>query len=1115
MKNSQQSKNGRPYVGLFPNIPIYMRIAVILLFVTVFQMGAVTTSDLILGQPFVATDDNYKVEDRQIESKKDVVVNERLQNRKRIQGVVTDEKGEFVIGASVIEKGTSNGVISDINGQFDLEVSYNSVLLVSFVGYLTQSVNITNQTALRIVLQEDMQSLDEVVVVGYGVMKKKLVTGATTQIKSDEILKKNTSTVLDALKGQTPGVSIQRVSAQPGDGFKVSIRGLGTTGNSSPLYIVDGVTVPDIDNLNPSDIETVDVLKDASSAAIYGSRASNGVILIGTKKGIAGKPTITYDGYYGIQNVAKKLNYLNAQDYLMLMSEFYTNNNAAIPDFPSLIPGYEDIASGRWNGSNWLHETTNKNAPIQNHSLNVSGGTEQSVYSIGLSLYSQEGIVGKPATPEYSRYTFQANMETILLKNSEFYVLKIGENLSYNNRSRNTAVDVNSANQNSFASIMSGVPVIRVYNPDPTDPGPYTSYFPYDKYGGPTGIAPTAPNPLAYLEYGRSGNLTRTNSINGNVYLSFQPLKDLIFRSSFGLNHYSESSRRFVPRYFLTATTTSSYYINSIDRTTQSISTGLTWMFENTLSYSLDLKKNHFDFLLGTSAEKSGIGENISGSNGNSLFNDFEYAYLVNNKTIDPSMTTLTGSPLIPGRLLSFFGRASYDYNQTYMATVVLRADGSSNFAKGQQWGYFPSVSAGWNITNEDFMESARTWVNQFKLRASWGQNGNQSIAPFQYLSTISFSGANFYNYSDKSKYTSGGYPNIIANKDVTWETSEQIDVGFDSYFLDSRLGATFDWYKKTTRDWLIRAPILASDGTGAPYVNGGNVQNTGYEFALAWRDQVNDFSYSIMSNITFQKNKVTRINNPEGIIHGPNGTLHADQTEAYRAEVGYPIGYFWGLKSDGLFQNQSEIDNYKNAEGDVIQPSAKPGDMRFVDQNGDGVINQGDNINLGDPNPNSIFGFSIDLSYKGFDFNAIANGVAGNQIMWNYFNNNNHGVYNWMDIALNRWHGEGTSNSYPRISTGSTQDIQMSDRFVADADYLRLTNLTLGYDFCRLWKKAPLKQLRFYTSIQNLFTLTSYKGFNPEVGNSGPNSGNWAGGVDTSPYPLARTIMFGITIKH
>ncbi|MCC8152975.1 MAG: SusC/RagA family TonB-linked outer membrane protein [Tannerellaceae bacterium] len=719
------------------------------------------------------------------------------QTTRKITGQVTDEVGIPVIGANVFIKTTSIGTITDINGDFSIDASPGQILVVSYIGYASTEITVGNQTAYNIRIVENTQAIDEVVVVGYGVMKKKLVTGATVRVKGEDITKKNTSTVLDALKGQTPGVNIQKVSAQPGDGYKVNIRGLGTTGNSAPLYIVDGVTVPDINSLNPSDIETVDVLKDASSAAIYGARASNGVILIGTRKGKAGKPTISYDGYYGIQNIAKKLNYLNVQDYLMLMSEFYTNNNAAIPDYASQIQGYEDIVSGRWKGSNWLEETTNKNAPIQNHSINISGGTEQSVYAIGLSMDTQEGIVGKPATPKYTRYTFRVNTETTLIKSKTFDILKVGENLNFSNTSRNITIGENAANQNSFASIMSGVPVIQVYNPDPTSPGLYPAYFPYDKYGGPVGIAPTAPNPLAYLEYGRSGNRTRTSGLNGNIYLELQPVKDLVFRSSFGINYYTESMWQFIPAYFLSATTTSSYYINSVDKTTQAIETGTKWIFENTLTYNLDVKSHHFNFLLGTSAEKTGIGESISGTNGNSLFNSFDYAYLVNNKIIDPSMTVLTGSPLTPGRLLSYFGRVSYDYNQTYMATVVLRADGSSNFAKGKQWGYFPSVSAGWAISNEPFMESVAGWMDYFKLRASWGQNGNQSISPFQYLSTISFTGANFYNYTDKSRYTSGGYPNIMANEDVTWETSEQIDLGFDAHFLNSRLGVAFDWYSK------------------------------------------------------------------------------------------------------------------------------------------------------------------------------------------------------------------------------------------------------------------------------------------------------------------------------
>lgn len=1040
---------------------------------------------------------------------------------KKVTGVIKDATGEPVIGANVLMKGGSadgsvNGTITDINGVFEMEVPDNAILQISYIGYEPQDVPIRNSEKLNIRLKEDSQSLEEVVVMGYGVQKKKLVTGATVQVKGDEIVKRNTSTVLDALKGQTPGMSIQKVSAQPGDGFKVNIRGLGTTGNSAPLYIVDGVTVPDINSLNPSDIESIDVLKDAASAAIYGSRASNGVILIVTKHGKVGKPSISYDGYYGIQNVAKKLDYVNAQDYLMLLSEYYTNNNAPIPDFAPQIPGYENIADGTWKGTDWMKETTNKNAPIQNHSLNVTGGTEQSIYSLGLSLDSQEGIVGKPAIPTYDRYTFRMNTELLLIKDKNLEILKVGENFNFSHTTRRVTISENASNQQSFATVASGCPLIRLYNPDPTDQGPYTTYYPYDVYGGPVGVAPTAPNPIAYLDYAKSGGIRRNNDFNGNVYLTFQPIKGLIFRSSFGINSRIQSDRNWVPAYCLTATTASSYFVNNVDKTTQMMSSGMKWMFDNTLSYKFEVNKTHsFDVLLGTSAEKDGIGESLTGSNGNSLFDSFDYAYLVNNKTVDPSYTTLSGQPLRFSRLLSFFGRASYDYKQTYMATVVLRTDGSSNFAPGNQWGYFPSVSAGWAVSNETFMEDTKSWLDFFKIRASWGQNGNQSISPFQYLSTVSFMNANFFKYSDKTKYIAGGYPNIIANPDITWETSVQTDFGIDARFLNSRLGVTFDWYKKQTIDWLIQAPILATDGTGAPYINGGDVENRGFEVALTWSDQLGDFNYTIAPNFTQQKNEVTRIANPEGIIHGNKGVLHADQTESYRAQVGYPIGYFWGLQSDGLFQNPQQVQDYKNKDGKLIQSGAKPGDMKFVDQNGDGVIDQKDNVMLGDPNPDFIFGFSLNASYKGFDLTAVGSGVLGNQVIWNYFNNNGHGTYNWSTLALKRWHGEGTSNSYPRINTGSTQDITMSDRFVSDAGFLRLTNLTLGYDFNRLWKRSPLKQARLFLSAQNLFTLTSYQGYNPEVGSNGPSGGNWAGGVDTTPYPLARTFMIGVSMKY
>jgi TonB-dependent starch-binding outer membrane protein SusC len=1033
----------------------------------------------------------------------------------RITGTVTDNNGKVIPDATITEKGTTNSASSNNDGSFAINVSSTrAVLSVSSVGYETNDIVVGTQTNLIASLATKTAAMEEVVVIGYGVQKKKLVTGATSQVKGADIQKRNMPAVLDALKGQVAGLTITKVSAQPGDGFKVNIRGIGTTGNAEPLYVVDGVPVPNINNLNPADVESLDILKDAASAAIYGARASNGVILITTKKGRVGKPSITYDGYYGIQNVAKKVEYLGAKDYLVLMAEHYKNNNIAVPNFSALIPGYAGIADGTWDGTNWLDATSNKNAPIQSHSVNISGGTEQAIYSMGIGSDAQEGIVGKPAVPTYKRLSFRMNSEYTLLKRNNLDVLKVGENFTYGNIGRHVTILEGAGNETSYASVASGSPVIQIYNPDPTKQGPYP-YFPYNVYGSPTGVAPTAPNPMAWLDYAKKGNFSRTNNLNGNLYLTLQPSKGLVFRSSFGIYSFSLSNRSFVPAYLLSATATTSYFVNNLDRTSQSIQMGTKWIFDNTVNYKFTLKDKHnFDVMIGGSAEKSGIGESISGENANSLFDNFDYAYLTNNRTIDPAFTRLSGQPLVPSRILSGFSRVSYDLNQTYMLTAVFRADGSSNFAPGNRWGFFPSLSAGWVLSNEKFMASTSSWLNVFKLRASWGENGNQSISPFQYLSTISFNGAPFFRYADRTRFDNGGYPNILPNPDVTWETSVQTDIGVDARFLRNKLGLTFDWYNKQTKDWLLRAPVMATNGTGAPFINGGDVENRGYEVALTWNDRIGKLNYGISANFAQQKNTVISIANQEGIIHGPNGTLHADQKEVYRAQVGMPIGYFWGLKSNGIFQNAQEVSAYKNKAGNIIQPSAQPGDMRYVDQNGDGVINQDDYIKLGDPNPDYIFGFSFNCSYKGFDLSAVTNGVAGNQVIWNYFNNNNHGTYNWSTLALDRWHGEGTSNTFPRVNIGSTQDITLSDRFVSDAGFLRLTNLTLGYDLKARWRNIPLQQLRLYFSGQNLFTITPYKGFNPEVGSGGNNGGNWAGGVDSSPYPVARTFMLGAAIR-
>lgn len=1013
---------------------------------------------------------------------------------KKITGVVYDEAGIPVIGANILEKGTTNGTITDIDGNFSLTVSDKAVLVVSYIGYDQQEIVVQGKDSFVINLKEDSQTLEEVVVVGYGVQKKKLVTGATVQVKGEDLQKLNTVNPMGALQSQSPGVNITKTSGQPGSEFKVSVRGIGTVGDSSPLYIVDGVTVSNIDYLSPSDIESIDVLKDAASAAIYGARAANGVILVTTKQGKSGKAVIEYDGYVGWQNIVQNVTPLNAQQYAMIMSEAAENSEMNPFDFQNLVPDWDKIESGEWTGTNWFSEMCNKNAFMQNHALNVRGGTDMSVYSLGLSYTTQEGSFGNPAPPQYTRYSFRLNTDHKLIKGNGYDVLKIGENLNYTYSEKSTI-----GTGNLYVSDLRQAFITNPFLPVYDENGDYHYAIDWNE---------KQINPMGFLYYEHSQNLRKNNRLSGNIYVELQPLKGLKFRSSFGLHLDMSSYRKFVPTYNLGP----EKFCNE-NVTTQQFSLNNKWLFENTLSYDLTIKENHaFNFLVGTSAEKSGLGENINGENVNSVFNDFKHAYLDNNRQIYEGKTKLSGGPQTPGRLLSYFGRVNYNFRETYMATLVMRADGSSNFAPKNRWGFFPSISAGWVITNEKFMQKTSSWLEFLKIRASWGQNGNQNIAGFQYLANIAFDSMYFFGDNKNNVYT-GAYPSILANTDIKWETSEQIDLGIDARFLSGRLGLTFDWYDKKTKDWLLVAPILGSYGTGAPYINGGDVLNRGVEFGLSWRDQINEFHYSINGNIAYNKNEVTRIANSEGIIHGPANVLSHNTAELYRAQVGYPIGYFWGYETDGIFQNDDEVMNYKNAEGKVIMPDAKPGDLRFVDKNGDGTIDDNDKGMIGDPNPDITFGLSANMSYKGFDLSIVTSGVAGNQIARSY-RSGNEAFHNYTTEILDRWHGEGTSNTVPRVTaSASINDLYISDRYIENGSYWRISNITIGYDFKKLFKNLPLQQARLYVTGQNLATLTAYKGLDPEVGYGYDSS--WASGIDLGFYPSPRTFMVGVSLKY
>jgi TonB-linked SusC/RagA family outer membrane protein len=1000
-----------------------------------------------------------------------------------ISGKVTSyEDNEGLPGVNVVEKGTSNGTVTNVDGEYSLSVNENAILVFSSVGFTTEEVAIGSRSVIDLNMTQDIQQLQELVVVGYGTQEKKLITGATTQVKGESIERLSTTSPLVALQSQTPGVSIIATSARPDADFKINIRGLGTIGDASPLIVINGIVGGDLRSISPFDIESIDILKDAASAAIYGSRAANGVILITTKQGKEGTINVSYDGNYGVQNVYEYLDMVNADQFMNLVNESIQNVGGTPIDFANTLPSdiYDRIQNG-WQGTDWWHELSNKNAPVQNHALNINGGSGNSVYSLGLSYTDQEAILGNPLTERFQRLSFRLNSDHVLLKKNNRDIIKVGENLLYTSKNKNN----NMANGWRWAA---SHPLLPVYDEN-------------GEFQQPIDFDPDRVNPFAF-QYYHSQNEFNSRDLMVNGFLEINPVVGLSFKSNFGSTFTQSDSRSYLPVFRLSPSSE-----RTEDEVNQMLSVNTGYQWYNTLSYDFNINQHNFTTLLGQSIEKNGIGVEINGTNVESIFDSYEYAYLNNTKLIYPGQTRLSGRPNNELSLSSFFARINYDFKERYLLSAVIRRDGSSNFAEGNRWGSFPSLSAGWIMSEEPFLSSISNWLEFLKIRASWGQNGNQNIDNFQYLTTYSFSGANYSFGPDKSVQSIGAYPSILPNRNVTWETSEQLNFGIDSRFFNGKLIANLDFYRKTTKDWLLRAPILASQGAQAPFINGGDVLNKGMELALGWRETKGEFTYGINGNFSINKNEVIRIANTEGIIEGNQVQEYATgQLPPYRAQVGYPIGYFWGYKTAGVFQNQEQIDSYQGAlVGD------QPGDLIFVDINNDGVINTEDRTNIGDPNPDAILGFSFNLNYKGFDLSMAANGVFGNQILISYHRADGFREH-YPTYTLERWHGEGTSNRYPRLtSTPTPNETYFSDNYIEDGDYVRIQNLTIGYDFKTMFQSLPFTELRLFVTAQNLITFTDYIGANPEVGYA---PSNWAKGIDVNFNPIPRTFLVGTNIK-
>lgn len=1016
-----------------------------------------------------------------------------------VSGVVTSAADQLpLIGVSVQVKGTSNGSITDLDGNYSVSVASGQTLVFSYIGFKTQEIQITNQKTLNVVMEEDSETLDEVVVVGYGVQKKKLVTGATVQVKGETLAKMNTNSPLQAMQGQTPGVNISSTSGQPGEGMKVSIRGLGTVGNASPLYLIDGVG-GDISTLNPADIESIDVLKDAASAAIYGAQAANGVVLITTKSGKAGKAQISFDAYYGWQTQARKADMLNAQEYMMIMDEQAVNSGNAPYDWSS----YESIydANGNVYDTDWVNSMFQNNAQTQSYTLGITGGSETSTYAMSLGYMSQEGIVGGKDVSNYERYNFRINSEHKLFKDSD--LLKVGEQVSFVYK-MNNGISVGNQYNNTLRGAFGTSPLAPIYSDNNIYDSPYNDTTNSDWYnadGNPYGSMMT-----------NSNNENKDVTFSGNVYAELQPIKNLKFRTVFGAVYTTNEYRSFSPLYQFSIYS----FNNTRTSAAQNMSHGLTMTWTNTATYDWTVGEHAFNALLGMEMSRYS-GTYLRGTTGmlRDGFDDWDHAYLDNGTaTSADNGLGAAGHPNDETRTVSYFARFGWNWKETYMINATVRTDGSSRFARGNRYGVFPSVSAGWTISNEAFMEDTHDWLDFLKLRVSWGQVGNQNIDNYQYTAPITSSNTHyiFGNQvgADAQSGFWGAYPSRLANEDVTWETSEQTNIGIDARFLRSRLSLTADFYIKTTKDWLVEAPILATAGTGAPYINGGDVKNTGIELALTWNDQIGkDFSYNVGVNGAYNKNKVGDIPTEDGIIHGDINMLYDNTPEFYRASNGHPIGYFWGYQTAGIFQNKQQIEDWRAAGNGILQADVQPGDVIYVDQDHNGVIDDNDKVDLGNGTPDFTYGFNLGFSYKNFDFALNAYGAAGNQIVQSYRNHaNSHS--NYTSAILGRWTGEGTSNRIPRV-TETNINWQFSDLYIQDGDYLRISNITIGYDFAKLINLKAISQARLYFQVQNAFTFTKYDGMDPEIGYG---TSDWVSGIDLGYYPRPRTFLVGVNLK-
>ena len=1001
-----------------------------------------------------------------------------------VSGTVVDASGDPAIGAGVLIKGNPTaGTTTDLDGRFSIQARGGDVLVFSYIGY--DDVELTVHGAQRnlLVTMSGTQVLDELVVVGYGVQKKSVMSSAVSRVDSEALDEGHPSDINNALKGKISGVVITSNSGQPGSGSKIRIRGTGTINDSDPLYIVDGMPSENgIDYLNPTDIESIEVLKDAASAAIYGSRGANGVVLVTTKEGVKGKTVLTYDFSYGFQNPAKKVQLLGSEDYKILINEMAVNSGKApyITDTPTV-------------NTDWQDAMQNKNAPIMNHRLSLSGGDDRSNFYLSFGYVDQEGIYAKGYS-DFKRYNARAKYNnTVMDVKTRDWLNKatVGVNVSFSQSEvKGTTID-NSEGGGLIASMNMLPPTEPVYQEDPAVLAQYAVTFP-NAVVAPNGKTYNIielrdiMNPLADMQV-RHNQVRVPRSFNGNIALNVDLLPGLKFRTTYGIDHYTSSTRSVTP---VADLNTSNKIENS--KVTDSKYDGFHWQWENVLSYNKSIAKHNFGALAGTTLS-SYSSSSIEGTDYDLLVVDINKAFI--NTAAAPETMSEVESSGYDHKMASFFGRVNYNYDERYLFEAVLRYDGSSNFAAGHRWALFPSVSAGWVITREPFMAGRPSWFDFAKLRASWGQNGNERVGSFKYTSMMA---------SDRSGVIGGNlYTGMrltgYANEDLKWETSQQVDVGLDLRFLNNSLTFTVDWFDKTTKDMLLDMPIPLYTGFPSMTINAGSVKNTGVEIETSYRFSTGPVNWSLGGNASWLKNIVLD-QGPDRIGLNQLGGGLGGQISF--SQSGFPYGYFFGYKTDGVFQTDEEAARSNQNVGGT--PHA--GDLRFVDVSGDGKVDADDRTDIGNPNPDWTFGFNLSLSWNGFDASAFFQGVAGNEI-YRLYRRPNITLGNFEATWMNRWHGEGTSNTVPRVVEGDEINYQISDFFVEDGSYLRLKVAQLGYTLPeKITRHVGISALRIYLQGENLFTLTKYKGYDPEVGTRS--------GLDGGTYPQARILSAGVNVK-